>query len=182
MQSTVQLHSVLCTVKLGNDNRSTGSQSDEEAHDQPHNLCGGTTALVQAGFETLIEAGYQPEVAYFECLHELKLIVDLMYQEGIAGMRYSISDTAEYGDLTRGPRIVNAETKAEMGRILGEIQDGTFASEWVAEGRGGRENFHSLEEAGKNHPIEKVGAQLRSMMPFINAGTTSVRSTSGGQG
>ena len=145
-------------------------------------LCGGTTALVQAGFETLIEAGYQPEVAYFECLHELKLIVDLMYQEGIAGMRYSISDTAEYGDLTRGPRIVNAETKAEMGRILTEIQDGTFASEWVAEGRGGRENFHALEEAGKTHPIEKVGAKLREMMPFINAGTTSVRSTSGGQG
>ncbi len=145
-------------------------------------LCGGTTALVQAGFETLIEAGYQPEVAYFECLHELKLIVDLMYQEGIAGMRYSISDTAEYGDLTRGPRIVNADTKAEMQRILGEIQDGTFAQEWVAEGRGGRENFHRLEEAGKEHPIEKVGAKLRAMMPFISAGTASVRDSSGGQG
>ncbi len=145
-------------------------------------LCGGTTALVQAGFETLIEAGYQPEVAYFECLHELKLIVDLMYQEGIAGMRYSISDTAEYGDLTRGPRIVNDATKAEMKKILGEIQDGTFAREWVAEGRGGRENFHRLEARGKDHPIEQVGAKLRAMMPFINAGRSSVRDASGGQG
>ncbi len=145
-------------------------------------LCGGTTALVQAGFETLIEAGYQPEVAYFECLHELKLIVDLMYQEGIAGMRYSISDTAEYGDLTRGPRIVNDATKTEMKKILGEIQDGSFAREWVAEGRGGRENFHQLEVRGKEHPIEQVGAKLRAMMPFINAGRSSVRDASGGQG
>ena len=145
-------------------------------------LCGGTTALVQAGFETLLEAGYQPEVAYFECLHELKLIVDLMYEEGIAGMRYSISDTAEYGDLTRGPRIVNAETRAEMKRILTEIQDGTFAEEWVAEGRGGRENFHRLEREGHDQPIELVGAELRRMMPFINAGAVGVRETSGGQG
>src|SRR5205085_2252688 len=120
-------------------------------------LCGGLTALVQAGFETLVDAGYQPESAYFECLHELKLIVDLMYEQGIAGMRYSISDTAEYGDLTRGPRIVNAEVKAEMRRILDEIQDGRFAAEWVAENRNGRPNYTSLKAAGKNHPIEKIG-------------------------
>ncbi|MEM8922869.1 MAG: ketol-acid reductoisomerase [Actinomycetota bacterium] len=145
-------------------------------------LCGGTTALVQAGFETLIEAGYQPEVAYFECLHELKLIVDLMYEEGIAGMRYSVSDTAEYGDLTRGPRVVNADVKAEMKKMLGEIQSGQFADEWVSESRSGRANFHALEQAGHDHPIEKVGSELRAMMPWISQGKASVRETSGGQG
>ncbi|MEM9565715.1 MAG: ketol-acid reductoisomerase [Actinomycetota bacterium] len=145
-------------------------------------LCGGATALVQAGFETLIEAGYQPEVAYFECLHELKLIVDLMYEEGIAGMRYSVSDTAEYGDLTRGPRVVNAAVKDEMRTILSEIQSGQFAEEWVAESRSGRANFLKLEEAGHDHPIEKVGRELRDMMPWISQGKASVRETSGGQG
>ena len=145
-------------------------------------LCGGTTRLVQSGFETLIEAGYQPEVAYFECLHELKLIVDLMYEEGIAGMRYSVSDTAEWGDLTSGPRIVNAETKAEMKQILTEIQDGTFAANRVAESRAGRQKFHALEQAGHDHPIEKVGKELRAMMPWISAGKQSVAETSGGQG
>ncbi len=145
-------------------------------------LCGGTTALVQAGFETLIEAGYQPEVAYFECLHELKLIVDLMYEEGIAGMRYSVSDTAEYGDLVSGPRLINASVKAEMQDILTDIQDGTFAKNWVEESRSGRANFTRLEQAGHDHPIEKVGAELRSMMPWISQGKTSVRDTSGGQG
>lgn len=145
-------------------------------------LCGGTTALVQAGFETLVDAGYQPEVAYFECLHELKLIVDLMYEQGIGGMRYSISDTAEYGDLTRGPRIVNDSVKAEMKQILTEIQDGTFADEWIKESRDGRANFHALEEAGAQHPIEKVGERLRSMMPWINEGKTAVQDASGGQG
>jgi ketol-acid reductoisomerase len=144
-------------------------------------LCGGTTALVQAGFQTLVDAGYQPEIAYFECLHELKLIVDLMYEEGIAGMRYSISDTAEYGDLTRGPRIVNDATKAEMRKILSEIQSGQFADEWVAESEAGRENFHALEAQGKEHPIEKVGGKLRSMMPWINQGKTKVSEASGGQ-
>ncbi len=145
-------------------------------------LCGGTTALVQAGFETLIEAGYQPEVAYFECLHELKLIVDLMYEEGIAGMRYSVSDTAEYGDLVSGPRVINADVKATMKGVLTDIQDGTFAKNWVAESRSGRENFHRLEQAGHDHPIEIVGKELRSMMPWIAAGKASVRDTSGGQG
>src|SRR5438477_347302 len=114
-------------------------------------LCGGVTALVQAGFETLVEAGYQPESAYFECLHELKLIVDLMYEQGISGMRYSISDTAKYGDVTRGPRIINAETKAEMRRILDEIQDGRFAEEWIGENRGGRNEFHQLLAKGAEH-------------------------------
>ena len=115
-------------------------------------LCGGLTALVQAGFETLVEAGYQPESAYFECLHELKLIVDLMYEQGIAGMRYSISDTAEYGDLTRGPRVINAAVKAEMRKILDEIQDGRFAAEWVAESEGGRANYKALQAKGKRAP------------------------------
>ncbi len=127
-------------------------------------LCGGTTALVQAGFETLVEAGYEPEMAYFECLHELKLIVDLMYEGGIANMRYSISNTAEYGDVTRGPRIVTADTKAEMKKILSEIQDGTFAKEFVT-------NVGELpkrREVQRAHQIEQVGESLRSMMPWIN--------------
>jgi ketol-acid reductoisomerase len=145
-------------------------------------LCGGVTKLVQSGFETLIEAGYQPEIAYFECLHELKLIVDLMYEQGIGGMRYSISDTAEYGDLTRGPRVIDDHVRETMKEILGEIQSGRFAEEWVAESRGGRKHFTALEEAGKEHPIEKVGAELRAMMPWINAGKVSVQDASGGQG
>ena len=143
-------------------------------------LCGGATALVQAGFETLVEAGYEPESAYFECLHELKLIVDLMYEQGIAGMRYSISDTAEYGDLTRGPRVINENVKAEMRKILTEIQDGTFAEEWIAENQNGRAEYHRLQEAGKQHPIEKVGAELRGMMPFISKGKQRVEDVSGG--
>jgi ketol-acid reductoisomerase len=130
-------------------------------------LCGGASALVQAGFETLVEAGYQPEIAYFECLHELKLIVDLMYEGGISQMRYSISDTAEYGDVTRGPRVITPAVKDEMRRILGEVQDGTFAREWVAEDDNGRPHFTKLVEEGKAHPIEQVGAKLRSMMSWI---------------
>ncbi|MEI6453091.1 MAG: ketol-acid reductoisomerase [Actinomycetes bacterium] len=143
-------------------------------------LCGGVTALVTAGFETLVNAGYQPESAYFECLHELKLIVDLMYEQGIAGMRFSISDTAEYGDLTRGPRIINEEVRAEMRRILDEIQDGRFAEEWIAENRSGRKRYQSLKEAGERHQIESVGAELRAMMPFVTAGKTRVQDISGG--
>jgi ketol-acid reductoisomerase len=143
-------------------------------------LCGGLTALVQAGFETLTEAGYQPEMAYFECLHEVKLIVDLMYEEGIAGMRYSVSDTAEYGDVTRGPRVITPATKAEMKRILEEITSGKFADEWIAESESGRENFNALRKAGAEHPIETVGKELRSMMPWISAGRKSVTESSGG--
>jgi ketol-acid reductoisomerase len=143
-------------------------------------LCGGLTSLVQAGFETLVDAGYAPEMAYFECLHEVKLIVDLMYEEGIAGMRYSISDTAEYGDLTRGPRIITDETRAEMKRILDEIQSGKFAEEWVAESEAGRQNFNRLRQEGKDHPIELVGGRLRAMMPWISQGKTKVADASGG--
>ncbi|MFM8762942.1 MAG: ketol-acid reductoisomerase [Solirubrobacterales bacterium] len=130
-------------------------------------LCGGASALVQAGFETLVEAGYDPQMAYFECLHELKLIVDLMYEKGLAGMRYSISNTAEYGDYTRGSRVVNEETKAEMKRILDEIQSGEFAREWIAENRAGQENFKRMREEQASSQIETTGRELRSMMPWI---------------
>jgi ketol-acid reductoisomerase len=133
-------------------------------------LCGGATALVKAGFETLVEAGYQPEIAYFECLHELKLIVDLMYEAGIAGMRYSISDTAEFGDLTRGPRIINDQSRAEMKRILDEIQTGQFAREWILENQTNRPCFNALRNRDRVHPIEVVGAELRGMMSWINQG------------
>ncbi|MCU1497469.1 MAG: ilvC [Acidimicrobiales bacterium] len=143
-------------------------------------LCGGLTALVQAGFETLTEAGYQPEMAYFECLHELKLIVDLMYEEGIAGMRYSISTTAEYGDVSRGPRIITPEVKAEMKVILDEITSGKFAEEFVGEVRSGGANFDALRKRGAEHQIETVGKELRSMMPWISAGKKSVTEVSGG--
>jgi ketol-acid reductoisomerase len=131
-------------------------------------LCGGASALVQTGFEVLTEAGYAPEIAYFEVLHELKLIVDLMYEGGIARMRYSISDTAEYGDLTRGPRVVNAAVKEEMKKILGEIQDGTFANEWVAEDEAGRNNYKKLQAEGEQHPIEEVGKKLRGLMSWVD--------------
>ena len=132
-------------------------------------LCGGATSLVLAGFETLVEAGYKPEMAYFECLHELKLIVDLMYEGGIANMRYSISNTAEYGDLTRGPRIVNGTTKDEMKKILAEIQSGKFAKEYIDEYKAGNSNFDKMRSDGEKHPIESVGEELRSMMPWISA-------------
>jgi len=145
-------------------------------------LCGGTTELVRSGFDTLVAAGYQPEIAYFECLHELKLIVDLMYEEGIAGMRYSVSDTAEYGDLTRGPRVIDDHVRENMQQILSEIQSGEFAKEWVEESRSGRKRFHELEAKGHEMAIEKVGKELRAMMPWISAGKQSVKETSGGQG
>lgn len=130
-------------------------------------LCGGVTALIQAGFETLVEAGYQPELAYFECMHELKLIVDLMYRGGMNYMRYSVSDTAEHGDYTAGPRLVTEETKFVMGQILKEIQDGTYAKNWIEENRQGRPWFNRERRSHQDHLIEKVGAELRGMMPFI---------------
>jgi ketol-acid reductoisomerase len=133
-------------------------------------LCGGATALIKAGFETLVQAGYRPEMAYFECLHELKLIVDLIYRGGLGFMRYSISDTAEYGDYTRGPRIVTEETRAEMRKVLGEIQSGAFAKEWLAEHRSGGKNFARMRQADANHQIEVVGRQLRAMMPWSEEG------------
>ncbi len=130
-------------------------------------LCGGLSALIQAGFETLVEAGYTPEMAYFECCHEVKLIVDLIYEGGIANMRYSISNTAEYGDYTRGPRIVTDETKAEMKRILADIQTGRFARDWMLENRVGQPNFKAMRRRHAGHPVEKVGEKLRAMMPWI---------------
>jgi ketol-acid reductoisomerase len=130
-------------------------------------LCGGLTALIQAGYETLVEAGYAPEMAYFECLHEVKLIVDLIYEGGIANMRYSISNTAEYGDYTRGPRIVTEETKKEMKRILDDIQSGRFARDWVQECQAGQPSFKAMRRRAAEHPIEEVGTKLRAMMPWI---------------
>jgi ketol-acid reductoisomerase len=130
-------------------------------------LCGGLTALIQAGYETLVEAGYAPEMAYFECLHEVKLIVDLIYEGGIANMRYSISNTAEYGDYTRGPRIITDATKAEMKRILADIQSGRFARDWVAECQAGQPSFKAMRRMSAEHPIEQVGEKLRAMMPWI---------------
>jgi ketol-acid reductoisomerase len=143
-------------------------------------LCGGVTSLIQAGFETLVEAGYQPESAYFECLHEVKLIVDLIYEQGIGGMRYSISDTAKYGDITRGPRIITDDTKAEMKKILGEIQSGEFAQEWIEENKSGRHHYDELLAEGAKHPVEEIGAELRSMMPWIAEGKQKVQDASGG--
>ncbi len=131
-------------------------------------LCGGVTSLITAGFETLVEAGYAPEMAYFECLHEMKLIVDLLYEGGIANMRYSISNTAEYGDLTRGNRVVDARSKTEMKKILEEIQSGQFVKEFMAENKSGKKNFDELRMKGKKHQIEEVGEKLRSMMPWIS--------------
>ena len=130
-------------------------------------LCGGVSALVKAGFETLVEAGYQPEIAYFECFHELKLIVDLMYQGGLEYMHYSISDTAEYGDYTRGPRVIDEATREEMEQILAEIQDGSFAKEWILENQAGRPVFNALRRMDAEHPIEEVGGELRQMMPWL---------------
>ncbi|MGH2957027.1 MAG: ketol-acid reductoisomerase [Solirubrobacterales bacterium] len=132
-------------------------------------LCGGATELVRAGFETLVEAGYDPRLAYFECLHELKLIVDLMYEQGVQGMRHSISNTAEYGDMTRGPKVITGETREAMRRILADIQSGEFAKEWIAENEAGHENFDRMREEAAGHPIEKVGGKLRSMMDWISS-------------
>jgi ketol-acid reductoisomerase len=143
-------------------------------------LCGGLVELIRNGYDTLVEAGYQPESAYFETLHEVKLIVDLIYEGGIAAMNYSISDTAEYGEMSRGPRVINKQTKAEMEKILGEIRSGDFAREWIAENEAGRPNFNHMRESAAAHPIEKVGAELRAMMPWIGAGKAKVQDVSGG--
>jgi ketol-acid reductoisomerase len=131
-------------------------------------LCGGATELVRAGFETLVEAGYDPRLAYFETLHELKLIVDLMYEKGVQGMRYSISNTAEYGDMTRGPKVIGPEVREAMKQVLADIQSGEFAKEWIAENRAGAENFNRLRDEAAGHQIETVGKELRSMMPWID--------------
>jgi ketol-acid reductoisomerase len=130
-------------------------------------LCGGATELVRAGFETLVEAGYDPRLAYFECLHELKLIVDLMYEKGVQGMRHSISNTAEYGDMTRGPRVIGEPTREAMRKILADIQSGEFAKEWIAENRAGGESFQRMRDEAADQEIEKVGSELRGMMAWI---------------
>jgi ketol-acid reductoisomerase len=143
-------------------------------------LCGGLTQLIMSSYDTLVEAGYQPESAYFETLHEVKLIVDLIYEGGIANMRYSISDTAEYGDMTRGPRIITDETRAEMRRILDEIRGGNFAREWILENQAGRPVFNALRGRAAEHPIEEVGERLRSMMPWIGQGKARPQDVSGG--
>jgi len=132
-------------------------------------LCGGITSLIRAGFETLVEAGYQPEVAYFECMHEMKLIVDLMYQGGMSYMRYSISDTAEFGDYVSGPRIIDERARNEMRKILREIQDGSFATRWILENQAGRPSFQAMRRSNAQHQIEHVGRDLRAMMPWLNA-------------
>ena len=132
-------------------------------------LCGGTTELVRAGFDTLVEAGYDPRLAYFECLHELKLIVDLMYEKGIQGMRHSISNTAEYGDMTRGKRVITDQTRVAMRELLADIQSGEFAKEWIAENRAGAESFQRMREEAAGHQVERVGGELRKMMPWIDA-------------
>jgi ketol-acid reductoisomerase len=138
-------------------------------------LCGGVSALVKAGFETLVEAGYQPEIAYFECMHELKLIVDLMYQGGLNYMRYSVSDTAEHGDYTGGPRVITDETRQTMKRMLQEIRDGSYAKKWIAENEAGRPTFEATRAREQQHQIEQVGAKLRAMMPFVNPVTARPR-------
>jgi ketol-acid reductoisomerase len=130
-------------------------------------LCGGVTALIQAGYETLVKAGYQPEMAYFECLHELKLIVDLINEAGISGMRFSVSETAKYGDVSRGPRVINKKVRAEMQKLLKEVQNGRFAQEWIREAKTGKKKYAKLLQKGANHPIEKVGTRLRGLMPWI---------------
>src|SRR5437667_5042832 len=133
-------------------------------------LCGGISSLIKTGFDILVEAGYQPEIAYFECLHEMKLIVDLMYEGGISEMRYSVSNTAQYGDMTRGPMVINDETKRRMKGLLSEVQSGAFANEWMKENRNGRTRFRELEGQTREHQIERVGAQLREMMPWLSEG------------
>ncbi|MGH9104385.1 MAG: ketol-acid reductoisomerase [Acidimicrobiales bacterium] len=143
-------------------------------------LCGGLTSLIKAGFDTLVEAGYQPESAYFECLHEVKLIVDLIYEHGITGMRYSISTTAEYGDMTRGPRLIDGAVRATMKQILADIRSGAFAEEWVRENREGLPNYKRLQKEGAEHPVETVGAELRAMMPFLSSGGPKPQDASGG--
>ena len=145
-----------------------GEETETDLFGEQAVLCGGVTSLIRTGFETLVAAGYQPELAYFECMHEMKLIVDLMYQGGMSYMRYSISDTAEYGDYVSGPRIIDERVRAEMQKVLREIQDGTFATHWILENQAGRPSFMAMRREGAQHQIEKVGSELRAMMPWLN--------------
>jgi ketol-acid reductoisomerase len=157
----------LGSLKTGVIETSFREETESDLFGEQTVLCGGVSELIRAGFQTLVDAGYAPEIAYFECLHELKLIVDLIHEGGLSYMRYSISDTAEYGDYTRGPRIVNEQTRAEMRKILSEIQSGEFTRAWIAENKGGRKNFLAMREAARNQPIENVGRELREMMTFL---------------
>jgi ketol-acid reductoisomerase len=157
----------LGSLKAGVIGTSFREETESDLFGEQAVLCGGTTELIRAGFQTLVEAGYDPEIAYFECLHELKLIVDLIYEGGLSYMRYSVSDTAEYGDYTRGPRIVTEETRKEMKRILAEIQKGEFAKAWMDENRSGRKGFLEMRESQKSQQIETVGKELREMMTFL---------------
>jgi ketol-acid reductoisomerase len=160
-------HGIGCT-RAGVIETSFKDETETDLFGEQAVLCGGLTELVRAGYETLVDAGYDPRLAYFECLHELKLIVDLMYEKGITGMRYSISNTAEYGDLTRGKRVIDDHTRAAMKQILNEIQSGDFAREWIAENKAGQENFQRMRQEEQNHQIEREGKELRSHMPWIN--------------
>src|SRR5579864_1430160 len=154
-------------LKAGVIETSFREETESDLFGEQSVLCGGVSELIRAGFETLVEAGYAPEIAYFECLHELKLIVDLIYEGGLSYMRYSISDTAEYGDYTRGPRVINDQTRVEMKKILSEIQSGQFAREWIDENKTGRHKFLAMREAAREQPIERVGRELREMMTFL---------------
>ncbi|PYS02010.1 MAG: ketol-acid reductoisomerase [Acidobacteria bacterium] len=155
------------TLKAGVIETTFKEETESDLFGEQSVLCGGVSALVKAAFETLVEAGYQPEIAYFECLHELKLIVDLFYQGGLSYMRYSVSDTAEYGDYTRGPRVIDSRVRETMKQILAEVQNGTFAKQWIAENEAGRPNFKKMREDEAKHPIEAVGKSLREMMSFL---------------
>jgi ketol-acid reductoisomerase len=167
LQNSLAYAKGLGSLKAGVIETTFKEETETDLFGEQSVLCGGTAELIKAGFDTLVEAGYAPEMAYFECLHELKLIVDLIYEGGLEYMRYSVSDTAEYGDYTRGPRIINAQTRAEMKKILSEIQSGEFAKTWMAENRNGRGNFLAMRQANNTHQIEVVGRELRSMMTFL---------------
>ena len=167
MQRALAYALALGCLKAGVIETSFKEETESDLFGEQAVLCGGVSELIRAGFETLVEAGYDPEIAYFECLHELKLIVDLIQEGGLAYMRFSVSDTAEYGDYTRGPRVVNKQTRDEMRKILAEIQSGEFARAWIAENKTGRHNFLAMREAAKVQPLETVGKELREMMPFL---------------
>ena len=167
LQNSLAYAKGLGSLKAGVIETSFKEETETDLFGEQSVLCGGTAELIKAGFDTLVAAGYAPEMAYFECLHELKLIVDLIYEGGLEYMRYSVSDTAEYGDYTRGPRIINAQTRAEMKKILGEIQSGEFARAWMEENRSGRGNFLAMRKTNNIHQIEVVGRELRSMMTFL---------------
>jgi ketol-acid reductoisomerase len=167
LQNALAYALALGTLKAGVIETTFREETESDLFGEQTVLCGGAAELIRAGFETLVEAGYAPEIAYFECLHELKLIVDLIYEGGLNYMRFSVSDTAEYGDYTRGPRIINDQTRAEMKKILSEIQSGEFAKQWMEENRSGRKNFLRMRESQHDQKVEQVGAELRKMMTFL---------------